>query len=142
VATVGDGGKDEVVIIKNDDLLKTYRIPGICRWCGRRVRQLCACHIFPRGRGRVDLPFNLVAMGADALTDCKCHHDSHLTGFPGESELLALNAVSFGVSQDTLKRLYWWILRLDKRADKDAMRRRLGELSDEVHRLAVSQLEL
>jgi hypothetical protein len=74
------------VIVRNEELLKLYRGPGPCGFCGRWCRGRQACHIQPKGRGRVDHPFNLIAM--PWFNDCQHHLLQHTTGKPSEGDLV------------------------------------------------------
>ena len=56
----------------DEELLATYRTPGECDFCGRTVKMRCAHHVFARVSGRLDLPFNLLAVGMEPW-DCHCH---------------------------------------------------------------------
>lgn len=78
--------------VPDDTLLASYRIPGHCELCGKFCVMLCAAHVFSRGAGRVDHPWNLVKAGMDPLRDCKCHHNSHATGKPSREEFLRVVA--------------------------------------------------
>lgn len=76
--------------IPNDALLATYRKPGLCEVCRKPCRMRCAAHIFSKGAGRVDHPWNLVQVGMDTLRDCKCHHNSHANNSPSRLDLLRI----------------------------------------------------
>lgn len=58
----------------DEALLASYRTPGECEMCGHACSMRCAHHIYSRGSGRLDLPFNLLAVGMDPMRDCECHH--------------------------------------------------------------------
>lgn len=125
--------------IVDDALIASYRRHGRCEWCGRNV-MLCAAHIFGKGAGQVDIPCNLVSLGMDAVRDCSCHHDSHLTGWPGRDELLAIAAAREGVLQDDIEAVVMMARRLPRSPREDQIQREIDGLSPTQRVLARKQL--
>ncbi len=80
----------------NPDLLKSFRLPGLCQACGRICKMRCGHHCFSKGAGQVDHPFNLVAVGMN-ISDCKCHHDHHYSGRPSRHDFLRVVSKREGV---------------------------------------------
>lgn len=87
--------------------------------CRRRLCEFrqCPCsvtephHVHTKGEGRVDTPWNLIAL-------CKLHHTAHhYGGQPGTKIIKAIVARREGVSADDIDAEYYRILRLDKHAD-------------------------
>lgn len=110
--------------IINDKLIASYRKPGKCSWCGNRVRMLCGAHIFAKGHGggrQIDAPFNLVALGMDAIFDCSCHVRHHAGGVPTTTDLLAIAATQNKCSPEDIKQLIYLIRRLDRDTTREQL---------------------
>lgn len=79
--------------VPDDTLIASYRKPGVCELCGKRCRMLCAAHIFSKGAGKVDHPWNLVAVGMDPVNGCcDCHLRSHNGPKPSREDFLRVVA--------------------------------------------------
>lgn len=118
------------------DLIASYRTIGPCSWCGRRV-MLCAAHVFSKGAGGPDIPCNLVALGADAVLGCTCHHDSHLGQRPIHADLLAIAASQNDCSQDDIESVVWFVRRLPKGTTLERIAERIeAELTPTARTLA------
>jgi hypothetical protein len=87
--------------IEDDVLLATYRVPGACEVCGVLCETLCAHHVFARGSGRVDLPFNLISIGLNPFV-CPCHARIH-DGKIGLSRVLEIVAKREGVRAEWIE---------------------------------------
>lgn len=123
------------MIVKDDALLASYRRRGKCEWCGKTVN-LIAAHAFSRGSGRIDLPWNLVSLGADAVRDCTCHHDSHYQGWPGTDELLTVIASRYaGLLQDDIRDMRNLVLRQPKGSSIEQLEAALVDLSPRAREL-------
>lgn len=110
--------------IVNDALTASYRHPGKCSWCGERVRMLCGAHIFAKGHGggrQIDAPFNLVALGADAVFDCSCHVRHHAGQRPKHCDLLAVAAAQNKCHQRDIEQLVYLIRRLDRDTTREQL---------------------
>jgi hypothetical protein len=60
----------------DDNALKPFRTPGRCEICGRLCKKREPHHIYPRGSGQVDHPWNCLAVGASKpKPECFCHAD-------------------------------------------------------------------
>lgn len=62
----------------DEELLKTCRTSGLCEYCGKSCRSREPHHLFCRGiggGGRLDIPINLLALGA--AFECPCHRLFH-----------------------------------------------------------------
>ncbi len=73
--------------VENPDLIKAFRLPGLCEVCRKLCKMRCGHHVRTKGECRVDHPFNLVRLGMN-LSDCLCHHTFHTTGKPDRHEFL------------------------------------------------------
>jgi hypothetical protein len=63
------------MIVKNEKILKEFRTPGPCEWCGRWCQVREAAHMQRRSQGRLDIRINLWSAGGPF--DCGCHHREH-----------------------------------------------------------------
>lgn len=62
------------MIVKNESILRLFKGPGNCQYCGRWCNRLEAHHATCRGIGganRLDIIENLLAVGS--VWDCGCH---------------------------------------------------------------------
>ncbi len=89
--------------IINEALLKEYRTPGPCEYCGNYSKQRQPHHALVfRGLGggtRIDHPFNLIALGGPF--SCPCHEDAH-RGRILRCDFLAIIAAREGRLQDEI----------------------------------------
>lgn len=105
------------MIIKNESLLKEFRGPGSCDYCGRYCQSREAAHIFARGMGgggRLDIRCNLMALGS--AFDCGCHNNHHNGHEPTRDDLLAMVAKREKCLQEDVKRAITFFQRLPKEA--------------------------
>lgn len=90
--------------ILNPNLLKRFREPGACAWCGRWCQHRHPHHYFFRrgmgGGSQMDHPLNLASLCA------VCHEDCHW-GRVTKWDLLAVVAAREGLQQaDVEEKLY------------------------------------
>lgn len=86
--------------IVDERLLREFRGPGHCEFCGRWFSQLDAAHVFARGMGsgsRLDVPENLVSL------DRYCHTSHHDGLAPMRCDLLAVIAAREGCLQHEIE---------------------------------------
>ncbi len=122
--------------IVNDDLIASYRKRGRCLWCSEMVN-LCAAHLFSKGAGQVDLPFNLISLGQNAVVDCSCHQDSHYSQSPGRDKLLAINARLYKTTPQAIEDVVQWVRRLPKGSSRERVFEAMGELDSDAEKLAM-----
>lgn len=127
--------------IVNQPLIESFRTPGSCRWCQNPVRMRCAAHIFSKGAGRVDIRCNLVQLGMDPVTDCSCHHDSHMGLAPTFDDLLRLSAEDHKCRPEDIHQVVYFIRRLPKETTARQFRERALELDREARLLAMQEFE-
>lgn len=103
--------------IVNDKLITSMRTPGKCRWCHKFVEMRCAHHLFARGHGggrQIDIPANLIALGADPVRCCSCHASHHNQGDPSFEDLLDFSAADHDCLQSDIEDLVRLIQRMPK----------------------------
>ncbi len=77
--------------IVNEQLLASQRGPGRCEWCGQHVAAREAHHVFKRGSGRLDVPWNLLWVGrTQPFPLCPCHGDLEAGRIMQEDALLKI----------------------------------------------------
>lgn len=101
------------MILRSSRALAQCRSRRRCEVCGKGGRQ-AACHIFTVGSGRVDAPWNLVAMGLDPFRDCDCHHRHHEGKRPTRADLLAIAARREKTTADAITEAVGYIRALSK----------------------------
>lgn len=78
--------------IIDENLLKSWRGPRTCEYCLNPCARTEAHHLFARGSGRVDLPFNLIRLGASTPYPlCECHVKIHAGEIDIEELLLIVD---------------------------------------------------
>lgn len=85
---------------------------------------LCGAHVFAKGHGggrQIDAPFNLVALGMDAVFDCPCHVRSHAGQEPTHDDLLAIAAAQNKCHQRDIEQLVYLIRRLDRDTTREQL---------------------
>ncbi len=133
--------------IVNDDLTKSYRKSGKCRYCGRSVNLLCGAHVFAKGHGggrHIDIPCNLVSLGFDPWDGCKCHVKNHAGQKPTSEDLLKISAADHGCSPFDIVDLIHLIRRMPpiRAVDEEKFLWYASmELGASAQRLAIGQLE-
>lgn len=88
--------------VLDPDLLKSYRLPGLCECCGKVCKMRCGHHVFSKGAGQVDHQWNLVKVAMSPQDGCTCHHDHHLKGKPSRAEMLQIVSNREGVPVDVI----------------------------------------
>ena len=91
------------MVILDEKLLKTFRGPGGCAWCGKWSLRREAHHIFCRGIGggsRLDHRYNLISLGP--WYSCTCHADAQANRIT-KADLLALVSAREGVLQSDIE---------------------------------------
>jgi len=83
--------------VLNPALLKAFRLPGLCEYCRKPCKMRCGHHVFAKGAGQVDHPWNLVKVGMNPR-DCNCHGSHHFSGKPSRHEFLCVVSEREGVS--------------------------------------------
>ncbi len=68
------------------ELLKTYRGPGLCGYCGRPCLRRDCAHVRAKGSGRVEHRLNLLGLGL--AFDCGCHTRHHDGNRPTQADLV------------------------------------------------------
>jgi hypothetical protein len=97
----------------NKKALSECRSRGHCEHC-HRATDLQAAHIFSKGAGQVDHPWNLSCL-------CLfCHASSHGGNEPLHEQLMAYSAKRHDVLQDDIEGLVYLIRRLPKGQDHEA----------------------
>ncbi len=89
----------------DEPLLKTFRGPGCCEYCGRYVGRREAAHVMGKGMGRsrrLDHRLNLVAL-CGAFEGDNCHYKHHWGAKPTTSDLLAVIAKREKMSVDDVE---------------------------------------
>lgn len=103
--------------IPNVELVRSVGERTVCELCNRRLRYRAhPHHVFSRGAGRVDMPFNLIALGG--AFDCNCHgrfHDGNLA----KSQILERVARREDVFQLAIEDAIYALRRLDKWASEE-----------------------
>lgn len=128
--------------LENTTMIESYRTPGPCRWCGKKVRMRCAAHLLSRGAGQVDIRCNLVQLGMDALKDCPCHTYSHNGHQPTFDQLLALSAEDHKCRPEDIVQVVHFIRRLPKETTSRQMRSAIiHDLDAEAMKLALREVE-
>lgn len=119
-------------------LLAEVRRCGECGWCKKPLRFAAEPHhLFSRGAGRIDQPWNLIALGGP--WDCDCHGEFH-RGHIRRYDLLTVVAQREGRSQDEIEEEVWRIRRLPKGSVYEAFAGQRpvplvgGDQPSEVHR--------
>lgn len=103
----------------NDGALQEFRGPGECSWCRMKVRNREPHHIYSRGAGQVDHPWNIAALCAVFSGGKNCHHEVH-QGNVDRSDLELMVAGREGIMQGHISHLVWAIRRLPKGTDPEA----------------------
>jgi len=63
------------MIVRSEKTLALFRGPGLCEYCGCRCVREVHHALITKGRGRLDVPMNLIAAGSPF--DCCCHDQAH-----------------------------------------------------------------
>ncbi len=127
--------------IVNQPLIESYRTPGPCRFCGKKVRMRCAAHIFSKGAGRVDIRCNLVQLGMDAVTDCDCHHNSHMGNKPTFDNLLRISAEDHKCRPEDIHQVVYFLRRMPKHLNERQFCEKALELGLEARVLVLTEFE-
>jgi hypothetical protein len=102
--------------IINKDLIRAFREPGNCEFCGRYCKAREAHHWQPKGMGngcQLDVRFNLICVGSTPLWQCTCHTQME-SGEIYRRDVLAKIAALNGLLQDQVERAIFILVRLPK----------------------------
>lgn len=99
------------MIIKDAKLLKEFRTPGPCEWCGVWCAKREPAHIFSVGAGRLDIRENLVALGSTPNFCCPCHTLSHNGKEPTREQLLEIAGKREGKTPEEITEKVWRLRR-------------------------------
>lgn len=132
--------------IIDEDCLRSFRGPGVCEYCGKRVRKRHPHHLHTRGAGRIDAAINLVSLCETFAGGDNCHDRVH-NGAIDKAELLDIVARREGMSVDAIVEMIYAIrqtpkpLSADVRAPKrkkpaSAWAKKAGELRRAAARAA------
>ncbi len=101
------------MLVRDEELLKLLRQPGKCELCDQFCRVREPAHIFPRGARswkRIDLPWNLLALGSTPNFQCSCHSMIH-NGKISLGEQLAVVCRREGVTPEWIRAEHARLLR-------------------------------
>lgn len=122
--------------VPDPDTLASFRRGGRCELCGQPCMMLCGAHIWSKGAGRVDLPFNLVAVGMNPLVDCDCHVQSHCGILIPRERFLVVAAARERTTPRAITAVVHMLRRLPKNPRQAEIGYELNELEGESRRLA------
>lgn len=100
--------------IIDESVLDRFRGPGRCDWCGKTVRSRDAAHIFSRGAGQVDHPWNITSLCTVFSGGDNCHAMSHAGHEPTRHDLMACVAAREGILQAHIEAFVWLVRSLPK----------------------------
>jgi hypothetical protein len=129
--------------IECEATLDLFRGLGMCEWCGKQCRRREPCHLVAKGQGggrRLDVTWNLLAMGSTLDFECPCHTKSHQEGDPSYEQMLSVISRREGHSSDAIERAIWFILRLNKDLSVYRVEEALKELTRDPRMLAEREL--
>ena len=131
------------MIVRNNNLLKQYRLAGNCEWCGKHCVRREPAHVVSRGIGGSDIAINLVALGSSNESEsasCRCHSLSHAGQSPTRAELLELVAQREGFTVEAIEDVIAFFRNLDKYASCWMIDEQLREMSETARMLALREL--
>jgi len=125
------------VIVKDDAAMDVARRRPCCEWCGHRCPNgTHPHHLFTRGAGRIDAPWNLVSL-------CAFHHRSHHDGNePLKADLLAIVAQREKMLQEDVELAVWCVRRLPRDARPEQVERELRGLKPLAAKLVRQALKM
>ncbi len=131
------------MIVENESLLREFRGPGKCEWCGKQCRTREAAHIFAKGMGgggRLDVRINLVGLGlggwVGVRAECNCHSSHHTGHEPSKRQLMERAAEREGVDATDIEAVLWLLRRLPKEASRERIEMEVGRLTESEQALA------
>lgn len=139
-----------MVVIIDEKLLKEFRKPGACEWCGRWSDPRQPHHIIKRGQGggnRMDLRLNLISFGHQYCCDC---HDCAEYRVPGQdimpndcfAKVAARESKNYpGITQDVIRMALEFVRRYDKKTLPGQRERLLDKLDLRVKKVVEPILE-
>lgn len=129
-------------MLRRPDILQRFRGPGWCQVCGKYCQFRDACHVFGKGAGRVDAPWNLYSAGSYVQFNCTCHRDQHHEGREKwEPRLLEIVAKREKTVPEAIFPAVAFFRRLPKRPTQDWLDYHLEQLGAESLKLVTPYLE-
>lgn len=128
--------------IRDEVVLRSFRGPGPCAWCGVQAHTREAAHVVAKGMGGrpLDVRINLVSLGIGGWVGvravCNCHAQSHAGHEPTSEQLLEIAARREGTTPADAQAVLWMLVRLPKHPTAAEIRRELGGLTDGERTLA------
>jgi len=127
-------------MLRRPDILAKFRGPGWCHVCGKFCSFRDACHVFSKGGGRVDAPFNLYSAGSFVQFVCVCHREEREHGPNWRQRLLTIVAEREKTTPEAIELAVYFCRWLPKHPTQAALEWRLEQLSADARKLVLPYL--